>query len=396
MVAVACSSGSASTTTTEATDTTKPQIILGGLTEADPATLIPLENAEPIVVGQSHAGVVSADGSKVAIQSDLSDGRILISTFEVAPFALLSSIEVESEPQMLTITNDGDAYWFSQSAGAELLLLTPDTDDAYFLAERLPDGFTPIADEMALLGGNTLGMFGSYPAEDGTQVATVAIVTPGGVTTTHDLLGVETQKATPAAVWDIANDRVLVVAATEDIVFELSLSGAIAEHPWDGQGPSVGREAVLSPDGNRLYIASASAESENGAAPGSSQNLIVLDPVTWARGEVVDVVVDRLWPSPDGVTLLARGAEAAEPTGPPLVYLIEMTTAQVQVGLQTNGAAIDAVQFSADSSLAYLISQDVAGERVDILELDAQGLTGAMTFGKLSLIGRAGLVAFHQ
>ena len=111
---------------------------------------------------------------------------------------------------------------------------------------------------------------------------------PDGVTTNHDLPEVETGGAAPAAVWDMANDRVLVVAATEDVVWEVSFDGSITEHPWDGEGAAVTRQAALSPDGTRLYIASAATKEEDGVTKSTAQDLIVLDPVNWASGQIID------------------------------------------------------------------------------------------------------------
>ena len=95
--------------------------------------------------------------------------------------------------------------------------------------------------------------------------------------------------------------------------------------------------------------------------------------------------------------LLAQGAEVTgSAIRPSPIYVIDMATAQVGPGFQTNDLTRTDVQFSVDGKLAYLSSVDDSGDRIDILDLDIQDLTGAMAFGRLSLIGRAGLVAFHQ
>ena len=57
--------------------------------------------------------MVSSDGSKLAVQTDLSDGRILLSTFETESYELLATVEVDAAPESLTIDNAGGAYWFS-------------------------------------------------------------------------------------------------------------------------------------------------------------------------------------------------------------------------------------------------------------------------------------------
>lgn len=386
LVAGACSDdttsttagGETTTTAPSATPTIRPQIILGGLTESDPATLIPVEGAEPIIVGSAHEGVVSDDGSQTAVVTTLRSGY-LVSVLDMGSYRIVSTTEVADRPTLLTVDDDGAVYWYAVDEGPQLKLLSPGDDTPYSLAESLPDDFAPLVNQITLLGDDTLGLFGTYTTEDGTSIAAVVIVTAEGVTTTHDLPEVETEtesgeQVTPAVVWDRDGDRILVVAATEDVVFELSLNGTLTDHPWDGLGPAVSREAILSPDRTKLFIAS------------TAQQLIVLDSLTWAGGEIIDAPVDALYPSPEGTTLFAVGAAT---------YEIDMGTGQVRRAYQT-GVTADSIQFSVDGDFAYLVASTEVGDRVDIVEVAQGELVGTMRFEHLSLIGRAALVAFHQ
>lgn len=397
------------TTTVATTATTRPQLVDGGLVLADPATLIPFEDAEPIIVGMDHRGTVSQDLSRTVVQTSLSDGSFLVSVLETNSWEVLSSVDVDVEPQLLTVDDAGAAYWLGGPAGGDLLVLEPGADAPRLVTSDLLGGFDPYGDQIETLADGGLGLVGSHTTGDG-DVVSVVILSPDGEMTVHDLPALETRTdingdeypVRPDYAWDTTNNRVLVVEATRDVVNELDLeSGDIDQHPWDGIGPATQRDVVLSPDGARLFVASAGEETKDDGLARSPQDLVVLDTVDWASGEIVDIAVDHLYPSPDNQTLLAQGAEVTTTaTGtearPSPVYLLDMTTAEVSVGFQVSDSVESPAQYSADGAFAYLATDEDGAETYAILDVTIQELVGTAGFNRFSLIGPAALVAFHQ
>lgn len=376
---------------------------------ADPATLIPYEDSEPIIVGRDHTGTVSHDGSKTVVQTLLSDGSYLITVLETGTWEVLATDQVDTQPRLLTVGDDGAAFWLGGSTGSDLVALEPERDGIRMVTANLLGGFSPLSERITIVETRTLGLVGSHPVDDGELVSAV-ILSLDGAMTIHDFPKIETEvevngEAIPAHsdyVWDTRNERVLVVEATRDIVSELDLeTGEISEHPWDGLGPATQRDVALSPDGKLLFIASANLDQEQDGLVRSPQNLVVLDPVGWSSGEIVDIAVDSLYPSPDGVTMLAQGAEVTTtPTDttrrPSPVYLLDVATAEVALGFQVSDALESPAQYSADGSHVYLATDENGAETYAILDVAQQELVGSAGFNRFSLIGRAGLVSFHQ
>lgn len=374
---------------------------------ADPATLIPFEDSQPIIVGRDHEGSVSQDGSRTVIQTLLSDGSFLVTVVETGTNEVLSSVGVDAEPQLLTVAEDGTAYWLDDTTG-DLVSLEVGADAVSVTTDNLPATFAPNGDHIELLDGNRIGLVGSHPVDDG-RLLSVFVIEPDGATASYDLPNVETQIdddtgviVQPGYAWDHDNNRVLVVEATRDVVRELDLdSGEVTEHPWDGLGPATTRDVVLSGDGTRLFIASANQRPDGEDLVRTPQNLIVLDPVDWASGEIVDITVDHLYLSPDGATLLAQGAEVTSSPSetafsPSPVYLVDMTTAETVVAFEVSDTIESSVQYSTDGAYAYLTTDEAGAETYAILDVTRQELVGTAGFNRFSLIGPAGLVAFHQ
>jgi len=403
--------GSGPTTSLVTSTTVRPQLVDGGLVAADPATLIPYEDSEPIIIGRDHTGTVSEDGSKTVVQTLLSNGSYLVTVLETETWEFLASDEQQDEPQLLTVGDKGAAYWLTGGADPGIHLLGVGADSLYTLPDQLPKDFTAVGDSIELLDDNSLGLFGHYHDPDVSgRLFAALIVSPDGTTVRHDLPAIDTEveidgepfPVLPDYAWDVESGRLLVVEATRDVVHVLDLeSGVVTQHPWDGIGPATHRDVVLSPNGSLLFVASANHEVKDNNLVRTPQDLVVLDAVDWASGEVVDIAVDQLYPSSDNLTLLAQGAEVTSTVTetsarPSPVYLLDMTTAEVSLGFQVSDTVESAVQYSADGAFAYLANDQDGAERYAILDVGGEELVGTAGFNRFSLIGPAGLVAFHQ
>jgi len=164
------------------------------------------------------------------------------------------------------------------------------------------------------------------------------------------------------------------------------------------------REGVLAPDGQRLFIATSITETEvedtSWETTRSPEDLMVLDLNTWSVS-VLDIAVDTLQASPNGLHLLAHGAEVTEGTTagfevrPSPVFVIDMSLPEVLLGFQTSDESAAEIQFSSDGGLVYISTWSQDAVTIDILDLGLLQLTGAVSFRELSLIGETGYMAFH-
>jgi len=441
----ACTSATVDTTTSSVTTTstlpttttTNPPLVNGGLISVDPVTLIPLQGSDPILV----ADWLSPDGQFSAIQSLTTDSDILqMSLVDVASNNVLSTAEMPNgiwgDP---IITDDGTVYWLSGDGGLALNQLGPGDAEAEVVYRNFPSGFSNA--EFDLLSDGRFGVYGVVVEEFPEGVATLVLVEADG--SSHTEISLENVIAgfanapnpdvtvqvfefvRNAPVWDEERNRFLLVEAARDVVTEVDLTtGEVKENPFSppeaflnqfwafitpvarAKGPSAGTErvAVLTPDGQNLFVATLITETvvDEGAweATSSPQDLMVLDVDTW-EVSILDVAVDTLNESPDGTYLLAHGAEVTEGTTvgfesrPSPVYVIDMTTKEVLLGFQTSDEAAAEIQFSSGGELVYISTWSDDMVTIDILDLDLLQLTGAVSFRALSLVGPAGYMAFH-
>jgi len=421
------------TTTAEATSTTRPQITDGGLVPIDPATLVPALGAKSITQGDRFRGTVSPNGNWLALLKVLNNEQLWIEIIDLTTNEIVAKTKVPQGESGLQITDHGTAFWIACDNRMTLFGLSAGANNREKVFDRFPEDF--FTDTFQLLGDDRFGFFGIISTDGvGQGEATIVILDAGDGSLTQlplpnvdmGIIGkgepvgdVETLEiANPVAVWDIANDRVLIIEATRDVVTEVDLSdGGIKEHPW--QSPEAGlhglfdwlippaqakgltsgitRDAALSPDGRHLYVATSVAKIEEGKESSSPLGLISLDTETWA-GTAIDANVDTLYPSPDGIFLLAQGVEVIEAelgvrASP--VYVIDMATSELLIGFQTSDISATDVSFSRDGGFAYLTTWTEQEMNIDILDLGLMQLTGSVAFRELSLVGEAGLMAFH-
>ena len=448
LIVAACSNNSATTTSGTPTTTalptttiTNPPLVDGGLISVDPATLIPLQGSTPILVADWFTGEVSPNGVFAAIQSLPPDSdNLRLSLIDLAADTVLTDVEmpigVWDRP---IVTDDGVVYWLAGQEGVSLLRIGPGDDDAQTLYADLPPTFSGMS--LHLLADGRFGVFGASFDEHPEGVATLFLIAANasshqGIVLENVTTGFANQPdpdatvqvfefAGNAPVWDDDGDRFLLVEAVRDVVTEVDLStGEVSEHIYaqpkafldqlwasvipkaQAKGPVAGtsRVAVLAPDGRHLFVATSITETEVEETAWETirlpQKLMIIDVDTW-EASLLDIAVDALDTSPDGIHLLAHGATVTEGTSagfvvePTPVHVIDMALTEVLLGFQSSDTSAAEVQFSADGELSYISTLGQDGVTIETLDLGLLQLTGAVSFRELSLVGQAGYMAFH-
>jgi DNA-binding beta-propeller fold protein YncE len=209
----------------------------------------------------------------------------------------------------------------------------------------------------------------------------------------------------PALVGDPAGHRVLVVHADRLAVTEVDLmTGEVAEHDlsssaswlgrlftWlvppataDGGGPSFGttKSAVLSPSGERLYVASARSEvvwDDDGEweVVTIPQGVQAIDTVTWEMAARWDVPASTVAVSPDGNYLVATGTTMIDRLSitdfrSEGVFVIDTMTDEL-IGHLEGPNEFPEVHFSPDDDYLYIVGS--GGGRIDIVDLATLEIT---------------------
>ncbi len=420
VVALAACSGAsdAATSTTAGSASTSAQsqtIVPGGLVPADPATLVPYEDAQPLVVASYHDGVVSPNGRWAAIFSrelDQVDGEVNVIDLDTS--AILASRVGSGEG--LTIDDRGQAAWLEDGA---LRLLSTDMDE---IVANVPLAPARLRSTLEILGDGRI-VYLSAASEHSSPVSIVVVDPASGAdAVSYQLVGVTSGASPedsgddpphsdliPAVAWDEGDDRALVVSNTDNIVVEVNLStGTLTEHTFQAFPLSgfdgAGRDTFLSPAGDVLVVATRVREVEDAGEGGliteEARDLITVDTRDWTAA-TADQSVWSLWPSPDGAQLAGSGAVVSwdsEGNGETVdgpVFLIDASTGRPLVGFEGRSGGITEVQFSADGAEMYVVSEGAQGSNIDIVDVGSQGLAGSLGFARISLIGEAGLLAFH-
>ena len=424
------------TTSAETTTTTRPQITDGGLVPIDPATLVPVPGAKSITQGDWFEGTVSPNGTWLALLKWLRSEQEWVEIVDLTTNEVVAETRVPQGASGLQITDDGTAFWVAGDNRMTLFRLSAGANNREKVFDRFPDDF--FTDTFQLLGDDRFGFFGIISSDGQNQGEAVIVILDAGdgsltqvalpdvdmgiIGRSEPVGDIETLEiANPTAVWDPTNERVLIVEATRDMVNEVSLAdGRITEHPWrtpeagldrfftwliptaqaKGLTTGVTRDAVLSADGRQLYIATSVGEIEEDKEISRPLDLIVVDTETW-QAQTIDAKVDTLYHSPDGVFLLAQGVEVVEVVEGKLgvraspVYVIDMAATEVLSGFPTSDTIATDVSFSGDGDFAYITTWTETEMKIDILDMGLLQLTGAVAFREISLVGEAGLMAFH-
>ena len=432
-----CSTDSASDTSNqttlppaESTTTTRPQLVEGGLIPIDPATLIPLAGAQPISIASSFDGLVSTNGRWAVLQTwRSSTDQQFIEIVDLTINEVVSSLAIDAGIPDLSTDDDGNVYVLTWKERPRLELLRPGAEATEVVIDAFPAGMAPA--EMEAFGPQRFGFFGTTPDGDAylfisdLQTGAVTAVTLpnvevgviGEVEIVDDIPVLET--ANPSVVWDNQRSRVLIVEATRDIMIEIDAdTGRVSEHEWEAptslldrlwaefqptaqaKGLTTGttRSARLTPDGAKMYVATSTFELRDSGTVRSPQNLIMLDTESWGV-TAIDIVADTLWTSPNTGLILAQGSEVTDnpvesSVSASPIYVIDPTDDSVTT-IQTTGRSAAEISFSADGNLVYIATQTRTDMKIEILDLTFMQLTGAIEFRELSLIGPAGLMAFH-
>jgi hypothetical protein len=419
VVLAACTGISVATTSTteESPSTTSASqtIVPGGLIPADPATLVPYEDVEPLVVARYHHGVVSPNGGWAAIlsrETDQGDGEINVVDME--SLAIVASQLGSGDG--LTIDDRGQAAWLEDDG---LRLLATEVDETFL---DLPSAPTRLRNTLGILDDGRIVYLAASPVEVGPVSIVVVDLTSEIPSASFELASVTSGTSptepgggraqsvlTPAVAWDEAGNRGLVVSNTDNIVVEVDLSsGSFIEHAFEALPVSgldgVGRDVFLSPAGDVLLVATRVREADDSGGSvhttEEAADLITIDTRDWTA-TTYDQSAGSIWASPDGAHVAGQGAtvswdsEGIEETVDGPVYLIDGSTGRPLVGFEGRSGTISDVQFSADGGEMYVVSQGPQGTNIDIVDVGSQGLAGSLGFSRISLVGEASLLAFH-
>jgi hypothetical protein len=164
------------------------------------------------------------------------------------------------------------------------------------------------------------------------------------------------------------------------------------------------REAFLAEDGTSLFIATATSEMSGGTgdrwtATSRAEDLLVVDMTTWVA-TALDAPAWHLAPSPDGTRIIATAAvitsqssgKSTVDAGP--VHVVDTATAEVIGEFQATTGLLANVQWSPDRDVFYMVTSGDQ-ETIDIVDLAFGQVVGSVAFREISLIGEAGLMAFH-
>lgn len=411
LVVAACS-GSAAPATTEAVTTTSPgpqTLIPGGLIPADPATLVPFEDAQPVVLGSSHQGVVSPNRRWAAVASEQPGGGSHVNVIDLE--SLEAVARGSGSGAGLAVDDTGMAAWFDDG---QLRLLGAGMEQAVVELPVAPPYFS---ETLAIFPDGRIAYL--HGPEDERGVVSI-VVRDGDDVTVHEIGGVTAGTApiddpdlprdyhVPDVAWDPGNDRAIVILADEDRLIVVDLrDGSTEEHGFAAGGSrhdlSTERNTHLAGSGT-LFVATRQLEISEDAdgwrSTESAQQLVAVDTGDWTS-RLLPVNAWSVFSSPDGSVLATTGAtvssdsEGGSRRSQEPVYLIDPSTGEPLVGFEGRSGAIFDIQYSSDSSEIYVISEGPEGTNIDIVDLALEGLAGSLAFERITLVGEAGLIAFH-
>ena len=412
----ACAESPAVTTTTAPSATTAPApptLELGGLVPADPATLVPYEEAESLVVGDRHDGAVSPNGLWAVVRTTGDEATTELTLIELDG---LVSTPIEGDDIGLgpVVDDTGLAHFF---VAGKLNWAGPDGTGVIETAPSAPDHLT---DTLTDLGDGRVAYLTGPETERG---PISVVIVAGDSVTVHEIAGVTAGPQTsadpdlphrelvvPAVAFDGGNDLAMIVAADEDVIVVVDLvTGAATEHiftsaPWPDDEPAE-RDLFISDDGSTLFVATSHLLIEQSGdgweTTESAHPLVVVDTGDWTSRAIESVIASNVYPSPDKSIIATSGAETVtesdghtETTQSP-VYVIEIATSEPLVGFEGRSGTIEDVQFSGDGGEMYVLSTGEDAMNIDIVDIAVLELAGSVGFTRMSLVGEAGLMAFH-
>lgn len=382
-----------------------------GLYRADPVTLERQRESPPITRGDAvlsaassrngnwlvlNVGIESEPEMSIVRVVDVGNGLVVTETTE-------RSVELFD----IRVGDDGTIYALAGPwPGLRLLRLELGGSSFETVFDGFPDRFVPWR-VSTVLDDDLLGWFGTFGAENerpsfGLMIAdlsdgTIRSYPLAGVTfglvEEHDLgVFVLEEFVEPGLIWDVKRSRALVVHADQRVISVVDLSsGDVAEHSWipetswierlsaalippaRADQPSFGtaRDAVLSPDGTLLYVATSTGElvmeeDENWSITSIPLGVEVLSTESWEQITSWDIPASQVTLSPDGdyviatgVTMTDRGSDVE--FGPGGVFIIDTAAMRLKGQIDGDWTEHPNIEFSQDGSLAYL-NQPHSGE----------------------------------
>jgi hypothetical protein len=305
----------------------------------------------------------------------------------------------------LAISDEGIAHYFTDDKLTRL-----DAEGAV-VVDGAPAASADFSRTLTDLGDGRVGYLTA--PHDGIGAVSLVVVT-GDEVTVHELEGVNGGETTasamvPAVAFDTAANHAIVVSAEDDTLVVVDLiTGSTSEHPFAGEpgpaGQPATRDVVLGDDGARLFIATSHFEStgdgEQRTVVETASSLVVVEADAWTS-RVLDVPAWSVTPSPErdvvattgGVrTTMADGSSQVEQAP---VYVVDVSEGEPLVGFEGRSGTIYDLQFSADGAEMYVLSEAEEGTNIDIVDMATLQLAGSVAFTRISLVGEAGLMAFH-
>jgi hypothetical protein len=312
------------------------------------------------------------------------------------------------------VDDAGLAHFF---AAGELTWVSPEDTGVIETAPSAPDYLT---DTLTDLGDGRV----AYLTGPDTDQGPISVVTVAGdAVTVHEIAGVTAGPQTsaepelphrelvvPAVAFDGEKDLATIVAADKDVIVVVDLvTGAATERPFTStplpDDEPAERDVFISDDGSTLFVATShllvEQTGDGWETTESAHPLVVVDTEDWTSRAIESVIASHIYPSPDRSIIATSGAETVtgsdgrtETTQSP-VYVIEVAASEPLVGFEGRSGTIEDVQFSGDGAEMYVLSTGEDAMNIDIVDMAALELAGSVGFTRMSLVGEAGLMAFH-
>ena len=381
----------------------------------DPATLIPIPGIEPLTTGDWITAYLSDNGEWVGLNVWVEPDDSFFQVVEVATGAVVTDRPRGLFP--VGVGHDGVVYSFSYLpySGSRFRKLSPGADELETVFDGFPLDFS-FWGPSVVLGPDGVAWLGTFGGALRAKVAGMVVIDLAtGAATTHAVpeltLGavaesdmgdwVISEEVEPALVWDASRNRVLVVHGIETKVTTLDLgTGEVVTNDVSSstswldhlliwlippasakEGPSsygTERRALLSPSGDRLYVASSVSEVVDETdlrIEATTRGVEIIDTETWELVHRWEIPASSVALSPDGRYLVTTGLTWSEtPTDfeehVEDLLVIDLESHEI-VGRFEQTGTLPEVQFAPGGSYLY-ISESIIGEdehRIEIVDL---------------------------
>lgn len=394
-----------------------------GLYRVDPATLAPHSGAEPLLTGDWVTGHVADNGEWVGLNVWVEPDHSSFLVLEVGTGAVVTDRPRGLSP--VGVGDDGVVYSFSYLpySGSRFRKLPPGADELETVFDDFPLDFS-FWGPSVVLGPDGAAWLGTFGGALRARVAGMVVVDLAtGAATTHAMpeltLGavadrdvgdwVISEEVEPALVWDASRRRVLVVHGVETKVTTVDLeTGEVVT--YDVTSPTswldhlltwlippasakeghssygTERRALLTPSGDRLYVASsvsAVVDETDLRIETTPRGVEVIDTETWELAHRWEIPASEIALSPDGRYLVTTGLSWSESLTDfeervEDVLVIDLESHEIVGRFEPTGT-LPEIQFAPDGSYLY-ISEGIIGEdehRIEIVDLATMKVVGS-------------------